>query len=273
MKTIVGLDGKIVSKRDAKALIDLHVHFFGYGVFTTLRSYNGTLFRLREHTSRIMESAKIAGIKHKYRGREIEYLSQKVFDNSSMKDALVRIILSSGLKSAPARLFVFTDQLPKSDRQNHSQGAGAITVSAERFMPKAKTLSYFTDLHSHRLAVEADCAEAILLDRDGNATEGSRSNIFLVKNNEIITPKDGILQGVTRRDVIGLAASEFNLSERAVAKEELFGADEIFITSSIRGIIPIVMVDGEKIGTGKLGPVTSRIRKKFSEMIEHETKK
>jgi branched-chain amino acid aminotransferase len=266
----VGVNREIIRGRKAGEIAGFTKLLLGFGVFTTMRTYFGRPFRLEEHCQRLLESAEIIGIKHRFSGRGIAQQAERAFRESRLKEAVIRIFLSGSLGTRNGRLFIVPEKLREYPKENYEKGVGAITVQCERFFPRAKSLSNLPALLALRKAREKGCLEALLVNRGGFATEGATSNLFVVRGNTVATPKENILLGVTRKDVLGLAREEFRVAERSLKKEELFEADEVFLTASIKGIMPLTVIDGKQIGCGKPGEVTRRLSEKFRGMVENE---
>ena len=109
--------------------------------------------------------------------------------------------------------------------------------------------------------------EAILINHKGFITEGTWTNVFIVKRKTVITPKIGVLLGTTRDTILRLSKALFRIKLRDITRRELVNADECFVTNAPRGIIPVIKIDGEKIGTGRRGPVTKHLQDEFEKRI------
>lgn len=270
MENIVSVNGKIICGKKAAWITNFNRYVLGYGVFTTMRTYYREIFRLKEHVQRLLESAKIIGMKHSFRSREIVSYVEDAFLKSGLKDAIIRIILVSSIKGNEAKLIVVPEELKEYPRENYSKGIKVATVAVERFLPRAKSISYLQSVYAMNKAKEKGCLEALMINNKGFATEGATSNLFVVNGNKVVTPNKDILLGITRKEVIKLASEEFGVTERSIKKEELLEADEIFLTASIKGIMPVACVDEKTVGKGKPGKVTIRFMEKFQKVVEDE---
>jgi branched-chain amino acid aminotransferase len=136
----------------------------------------------------------------------------------------------------------------------------------------AKTGAHLSNVLAMREAREAGAHEALLLDRDGYVTEGASSNVFIVRGGRLVTPPlaAGILEGVTRGIVLELARAEgMPALEAALRPEDLASADEIFITSTAREVLPVTRLDGRAVGSGLVGPCTTRLHASFRRRASH----
>ena len=150
----------------------------------------------------------------------------------------------------------------------YTSGASLITHEHQRFLPEYKTINYITAVQLQKERKEKGAIE-ILFVSNGLVLEAATSNIFIVKDGVVITPKNNVLMGITRRVTIELAQKIYKVVERDVTTLELFSADEVFITASYKEIVPIVSVDSKVISDGKVGKVTQSLMKLFKEYTEN----
>ncbi|PIN85556.1 MAG: hypothetical protein COV47_01545 [Candidatus Diapherotrites archaeon CG11_big_fil_rev_8_21_14_0_20_37_9] len=225
-------------------------------VYTTLRAYNKKLFFPERHIKRLLDSAERAKIIHSESPREILKKCVSVVSENPFGNAVLRIELSAtGLSVSVKKLEKFPDEI-------YSAGVKVSVVNYERPSPDAKLNNNFLKQIVEKKKTEG-FFETLLMDRSGFVTEGASSNFFMVKNNELITPEEKILRGITRGIIIELAEEEMNVVHRRIKKEELFEADEIFITGTVKEVVPVIEVDGHKIGLGLPGNVSKLLLKKF----------
>lgn len=269
MKRLAAINGKKASGRIGEILCELFTTAPGFGVFTTMKAAGGKILFQSEHSERLLDSAGKIGLKHGFSGKQLSAFAQKALKESYAKEAIVREFILQG-NSGKAIAVTTVDEPRKIPADYYEKGINAITIDAERFMPEAKSTSHFPAIYSANKAHEKGCSEAILVDREGFATEGASSNFFIVKNGKIITPREKILEGITRNRIISIAKKEFTVIGRNIVKKELYFADEMFITSSNRGIMPVARIDGKKIGNGKVGATTKKLMEKYAELLEQE---
>lgn len=265
------VNGKFVQEADARLSVnDLSV-IRGYGVFDFLRTYKGVPFHLREHLKRLQNSGRLIGLDLPSPLEEIEALVYRGLSKSEHQEKNIRIVVTGGRSdngitpgNAPQLLLMIsaTTSFPASC---YEQGEKLITCHVERFMPGAKTINYIPAILCLKEAEERGAIEAIYVDRDGYLQEGTTSNLFVVRDGRLITPPcDRVLPGITRQVVLELAGKEMETVERPVHKDEIPLLDEVFITSSVKEVIPITAMDSVVVGRGCIGPVSQRVMELFS---------
>ena len=153
----------------------------------------------------------------------------------------------------------------------YERGAPIITYEHQRFLPEYKTINYITAVMLQPKRKAAEAVEILFVSK-GEVLECGGSNIFIVKDGGVATPKENILAGITRKVVINLAGdATYPLEERRVSVEELTTADEIFITSSFKDIVPIVKIDDRAEGGGAVGPVTKDLMRRFAAHVKSDS--
>jgi len=239
---------------DAKiSVLDSSV-LYGDGVYDTFRYFNNKPFMQDWHLNRFFESAKEVGIVIKKTKEELIEIIEKTRVN--IKDPFIRIIqtrkLGMGFKGEGSLIVIAVNR-----PNEFNKGIKVVTLNYQRSLPKVKSLNYLPNVLARREAEKLGVDDAILM-KGGYVTEGTTKNIFVVKNNQIYTTKDHILQGITRKWVM----NNFNVIEINIIKEELHNADEIFFTGTVDGITSIVEVNGHKI---KESTITKKIQEKYLE--------
>lgn len=253
------------------------------GCFETMRAYGGVIFRLDAHVARLATTADRLGIVvPPHLDATIADVARAVWAHHV--DATVRLTLTRGVgsglaatDSGPPTTVVWADRLNPTHAEVYTRGLQVRIADGRRneFAPTAglKTLSY-TDAVVALLAARAHGADdALLLDTEGHLSEGSGSNVFLVIRGVVHTPPRGcgVLPGITRAAVLEiLAALDLPLEETAVPASAVLVADEMFLTSSLREIAPVTVVDGRPVGSGVVGPVTARVRSAFAQVVAAE---
>lgn len=245
-----------------------------YAVFDYLRTYSGYPFRLKDYLLRFRSSAKLVGIPLNYADVEIKKSIITILKNCP-GEAGIRLLLSGGYTNDSftpknPNFFILAEDIPHYPPTLFSSGVKLITCEFQRFIPKAKTTNYLNSI-SLFPARKKEKAFEVLYHRNGEIFEASRNNFFIVKTGKLITPKDNILMGITRKVVLELAgnsANDLKVEERMVHFSELKDADEAFITGSSKGIIPVVQIDKIKIGNGKPGSITKALKKRFEDYTQ-----
>lgn len=263
---IVYLNGKFVNARDAKISIFDPAFLYGDGIFETLRTYNGEIWQTKEHLNRLFESARMRGWTLPWKIEELEKIIKKSVEKNEYKESRVRVTITPGVKQPT--LFVWVQPLETLPKAVYSKGASAITFPLERPFPQMKTTSMQPLIIARAEMMKRKVFEALLINRKGLITEGTWTNVFIVRKKTLITPRLGVLLGTTRSVVLRLARPLIRIKQRDMTRRELVNADECFLTNAPKGIVPIVRVDGEKIGTGKVGPITKHLMKEFEKKVE-----
>ena len=275
----VWMDGKMVSWEDATVPVMTHALHYGTGVFEGIRGYgsNGNLyiFRLREHFQRLIESAKICDIECSYTWQELEGACLELLRANNMReDCYIRPIVFVGFSGVnlgfinyPIRTAIVAFPF----KQYFSKPGLDVCVSSWTRIydpvspPMAKICgNYVNSVFAKREAAKNGFDEAIMLNSTGKVSEATGENIFVVKNQELLTPSLGssILKGLTRDSILFLAQKlGIKVVEREMGRSELYTADEIFLTGTAAGIAPILSVDRRVLGSGRVGPVTERLAK------------
>jgi branched-chain amino acid aminotransferase len=271
---IVFLNGKFVDAEDAKISVFDHGFLYGDGVYETLRTYNGKIWQTEKHIARLRKSAKLLSIKVSWSTVQIKKWLEILIKKNEFKESRIRLTVTRGENKFNFKtcvnpsILIVAEKLKLQPKRIYKKGVNVVTAKIERFLPAAKSISLLP-LITGRSRINSRIYEAIFVTREGFVTEGTVTNIFIVKKSVLITPKDKILLGTTRGFVIKLAR-EASLRVRIMnfKVSELQGADEVFITNAPRGIVPVCKVDGKKIGNGKVGEITGMLMKIFSDKVK-----
>lgn len=276
---LVYIDGKYYPKKEAKVSVFDHGFLYGDGVFEGIRVYDGYVFKLDDHITRLYESSKSIELEVPLSKEEFKKAILETVRKNKLRDAYLRIIVTRGMGdlglnpvSCPkASIVIIADYLaPLFEGKN----ATAIIASTRRnaisaLNPMIKSLNYLNNVLARIEANKANTSEAIMLNQNGTIAEGTGDNVFIVKNGKLITPPPtaGALIGITRETVIALAKEEkVEVVEKEITAHELYNADEAFLTGTAAEVAPLVEVDGKKIGTGKPGPVTRKLIEEFKKI-------
>ena len=255
---LIAINGKIVHPE--KATIDLSSDsiMFGVGVFETLRTYNqGQPFRLREHIVRLVNAANTIGIFINYSSEEIANQVQQLILGTSHKYQRIKIV------AFDQKLIILS--IPFTPDKSLKYGVQLISIQQRRSLPEIKSTSYLDCLMSYRNAEKKGGYDALLIDESNQVYEGSRSNVFWIKNGQLFTKKNQVLPGITRAIVINDLIQNTQFANTTL--NNLLLADEIFITNSIIGICPVVKIDGYIVGSGKVGELTQSLMNRYSALI------
>lgn len=276
MNRLCYFNGAVIPESEARVAPDDLGMLRGFAVYEGITAVNGVPFHFNAHWERLINSAQALGLSIPVSEEEAEKGIREVLaQNAPTGRASIRAILSGGpavggIEYDPSRSLFYALAEPAGalPEQWYSQGASLITHEHERFMPEYKTTGYITAVLLQKKRKEAGAAE-ILYISDSEVLECATSNIFIVKNGILITPIEGVLKGITRNVVIELMQELCEIQERAISLVELMEADEVFMTSSFKDIVPIVSIDGQAVGGGKVGPVTKDVMARYSHALSH----
>ena len=233
---------------------------FETGLYETFRTLEHKPVFLKPHLDRLFDSAKEIGLNIFFTRKEIEEMIKEVIAQFKDPDQRARILL------VPEKLIIYTTSLDL-DLKIY-KGVLTITVPTLRNNPHIKTTDHKDCLDAYYNAQKNNCFDAILLDGDSTVLEGSRSNVFWVKNNSLLTQKADVLPGVTRQII--LSNSPFPIKFGNLNVFDFERLDELFLTNSGSGIIPVIKVNSLKIGKGKPGPVTRELMKLYETWMNNE---
>ena len=252
-------------------MLDLGV-LRGFGIYEGLAAFAGEPFHFSDHWERFKISADALGLVLPFSEKEsLEMMRAVIEENSSGRRAHIRMVLTGGearegIKHVAGRetFFITAEPATMLPEVLYANGAPLLTHEHQRAFPAYKTTNYITAVLLQKKLEAAGAIEGLYV-AGGMALECTTSNVFIVQNGSVITPKENILLGITRKVVLDIARKSHPTEERAVSIDELLGADEVFITSSFKDIIPVASVDAKAIGSGSPGPVTRDLMKSFAQ--------
>ena len=272
------INGKFLSRKDAKVSVFDHGLLYGDGAFEGIRSYKRCVFKPQEHIDRLYETAHTLMIQIPLTKDQLMAAIVATLKKNNISDGYIRVIVTRGegdLGLDPRKCYgkpnviIITDKITLYAKELYNKGMAIITVptvrnNPEALNPRLKSLNYLNNILAKIEANNSGYAEAIMLDHQGFVAECTGDNIFIVKRGVLSTPSQGRLQGITRDTVMALAkSSKITTEERYITRHEVYTADECFLTGTAAEIIPVVKVDGRTIGTGKPGAVTLKMMKMF----------
>ncbi len=292
MAEIIYLNGLLIPRSRAKLSPFDHGFLYGYGLFETMRAYNGYIFRLDSHLARLRCSAESIGLTHSILTtdegeRSLKSACMETLAANKLKDARLRLTVSAGEGDATPdpstcsnpTVLVTARNLILLPPEKYESGFKGVLSSIRRNsrspLSRLKSACYLESILARMAAKAAGCDEAILLNERGYLAEGSTSNIFLVSNGKFITPsiENGILPGITREVVLEIArASNIKTLERCVKLKELIEAEEAFITNSIMELMPLTWFEGKPIGSGKPGKLIKEMMAAYRKLVNEAVK-
>ncbi|MEN9580663.1 MAG: hypothetical protein RJA70_3672 [Pseudomonadota bacterium] len=286
MTTAVVIDGELVGAGQAKVSVFDRGFLYGDSVFETVRTYGGRPFALGEHLRRLKASADKVFIALPLALEALEAEVERAIAKAGNAESYIRIMLTRGqgslgldptLADVPLRVILVQ---PLSVLPASLYETGAAAVSYKTLRPADATLAegakignYLVAVLGTRLARQAGAHEALILDAEERVVEGASSNLFYVREGGLYTPpvRAGILAGITRERTLRAAeALSLSVHFELPKLHELLAADEVFISSSIRELLPIVRIDSEPIGDGQPGRLTRLLHAEFKRVVERE---
>ena len=243
-------NGQVLEKEKALVPIWDPALFADFRIYETLRVEEGKVVFLKDHLDRIFNSARIVGMELGHSAKEIaDWINQCIKVNKTDSGIYRVIIHGDAEENKESQVYIYPENFRQPTREEREKGIKVMTFEGERIYPSAKTISRLTQFRATRAFKEKGVYEAILVSKDGTVHEGVRTNIFLVKDGKLITPSLAtVLPGIRRRYVIELAKKEgIAVEERQVRKEELYQADEAFVTSTIMELAKIGWIDDYRL--------------------------
>jgi branched-chain amino acid aminotransferase len=279
------IDGKYYDEKNAKISVFDHGLLYGDGVFEGIRAYHGRVFKLKEHIDRLFYSAKAILLTIPMTHAELMRATVETCRRNGIRDGYIRLVVTRGAgglgldpKRCPkASVIIIADKIQVYPPSLYQRGLDIVTVPTVRNLhsavnPAIKSLNYLNNILAKIEANNAGVEEAIMLNAEGFVAECTADNVFIVRNGELFTPplSAGALYGITRATVIELArASGHAVSEPNLTRYDLFNADECFLTGTGAELIPVVKIDGRVVGTGKPGPVTRELVRRYHTLTKN----
>ena len=285
----VWMDGKLVAWENANIHVMSHVIHYGSGAFEGARVYKHpkgpAMFRMRDHTRRLIESAKMLRMEIPYTADEIDAAIRETVKANKLESCYVRPLVYRGLGRAGVNpldneVNMFIAVWPWGKYLGEAALTEGVDVCVSSFrrmapdthLPMGKIVGNYVNSQFAKMeAVLGGFAEGILLDNTGNLSEGSGENLFVVRDNRIYTPMYGntVLGGITRNCVIVLARElGYEVVEQTIPREFLYIADEAFFSGTAAEVTPIRSVDRLPVGKGTRGPITERIQAAYFDILE-----
>ncbi|MCM2531378.1 D-amino-acid transaminase [Neobacillus pocheonensis] len=274
-------NGEIIERSEAKVDVEDRGYQFGDGVYEVIRVYNGKMFTLKEHLDRFVRSSDSIGITLPYTSEHLTEMLGELIIKNKLHVGIIYMQITRGIAprnhafptgNVVPNLVAYTKELT---RPLESLKTGVKTILTEdiRWLRcDIKSLNLLGNILAKQKASEAGCFEAIQ-HRGNEVTEGSSSNIYIVKNGVLITHESNhfILKGISK-DVILQACSQNGIphEERTFSLEELEQADEVFLSSTTTEVMPIVEMDGNQVSGGAIGPITKKLQELFNQEIEKQ---
>lgn len=279
MMTEIYLNGEFLPEEEAKISVYDHGLLYGDGVFEGIRTYNKRIFKLKEHVNRLYESANTISLNIPMSKDEFIKKIIETCRRNKMLDGYIRVVVSRGvgdLGLSPFKCKKPTILIIAKTIKLYSNEGGLklITTSVRRnppqcLSPNIKSLNYLNNILGKIEAHQRNADEALFLDIDGYVSEATADNVFYVKDEVIITPPTSTnLKGITRATVLEIAKKlEYDINVTNFILSDIHNADEIFLTGTAAEVEPVVEIDSRKIGDGKPGKITMRIKEEYKKLV------
>ncbi|WP_147532664.1 D-amino-acid transaminase [Bacillus marasmi] len=278
---IVMVNGQFVERNEAKVDIEDRGYQFGDGIYEVIRVYNGKMFAASEHLERLVECAGKIKLTLPFSNTDIQTMLQTLIEKNALTTGIVYLQSSRGVAvrnhafpttDTVASFIAYTKELPR-PLHNITNGVKAALVEDERWLKcDIKSLNLLGNILAKQEAAELGCFEAIL-HRGETVTEGSSSNISIVKDGVVYTHQADkyILNGITRQQMLALCGvHSIAFEEKSFTVEELLNADEVFMTSTTAEVTPIIEIAGRKIGTGAPGSISIKLQQLLASEIARQ---
>ena len=241
----------------------------GYGVFDYGRTYNGKLFHFDDNLERLRQSSSALHLKLPLSDQEIREIAVRLIQESNLKTPAIRLILTGGPSNSSPLLehpnfIIIAEELPTYPGDLYLHGANLITVEYQRELPHVKSINYLNAIRLEPLKREKRAFDILYHSQNG-ITECPRNNFFAFLGDTLVTPSEHVLHGITRKLILQLAGNHFQVEERTLGLNELEGADEAFVTSTSKRVLPVTKIDDRGVGDGKVGERTKKIMQLFDE--------
>jgi len=243
----------------------------GYAIFDFFRTVNGVPLFMEDHLDRFYASATAMHLTISKNREEIRNIVQELLQRSSLSEAGIRLMLTGGYSTdsyhpAASNLLITCNPVKTATANDFEKGFSVITYEHQRQLPHVKSINYLMAVWLQPLLKEKQ-ADDMLYYNNESITEFPRSNVFIVTaDNKLVTPAHNILYGITRKNIIKLAADIMPVEERNIPVEELLTASEIFLTATTKKIIPVIKINDQPIGNAWPGPVTAKLFERFLEL-------
>ncbi len=282
MALSIYLNGRYLDSKE-EALVPLHEHalLYGDGIFEGIRAYNRRVFRMKDHMDRLWRSAHSIRLEIPATREELDAILIETVRRTGLDDAYIRLIVSRGpgdmgidpRKCSKGAIYVIAGGIQLYPAEKYRTGLRTVIAATRRTSPDSlnpsiKSLNYLNNIMGKLEAIQGGVDEAIMLNAQGQVTEGTADNLFLARDGGLCTPPVyvGILEGITRKVVFEICAEEgIACSEQILVPHDLYNAEEIFLCGTGAEIIPVVEVAGRKIGDGKPGALFHRLQWIFKE--------
>ena len=278
----VYINGTLYNKEDAKVSVYDHGFLYGDGVFEGMRSYADSVFRMKEHLDRLWDSAEKIQLEIPMTKAQMSDAVTATLAANEIEDGYIRLVISRGAgtlgldpnKCPIPNIVIITDFITLYPDEFYQNGLEIVTAKTIRnhpgaLDPRIKSLNYLNNILAKIEGLAAGCVETLMLNYKGEVAECTGDNIFIVNDGKLLTPSvdAGVLEGITRGAVMELAVADgVEVVESTMTLEDVYSAEEVFLTGSAAEIVPVIKVDGNQIGNGAPGVLTRRIADLYTQL-------
>ncbi len=276
----IWIDGQLVPQDEAKVSVMDHGLLYGDGCFEGIRIYNGRIFKLGSHLRRMWDSAEEIRLQSPYSMEEVERAIRETVSANQLTDGYIRLVFTRGVGTLGLHpflcpvptVFVIADTIKLYPQELYESGMQIIVAERRRVPrecldPQIKSLNYLNNILAKIEAIDAGVLEALMLNMEGWVSECTGDNVFVVKDGAVFTPPPdaGILNGITRQFLIDDLGPSLGLpiQEKLFRLEEVYQADELFLTGTAAEVIGVTRIGDRVIGDGTVGPITRRFVSEF----------
>ncbi len=283
-KLKIWMDGKLMPTADARVSVFSHGLLYGDGVFEGIRVYHGRIFECQAHMKRFVESLKAIRLEIPWTADDIVKAMNATMQANHIENGYIRLCALRGVgtlgihpfRTMGATVFIIADAIQMYDAEMYEKGMKVITASTIRnhpnaLSPRIKSLNYLNNILAKLEAIDAGCLEAVMLNHEGYVAECTGDNLFIVRNGRLQTPAPhcGLLEGITRGLILRLARKRnIPTDETTLTRQDLYFAEEAFITGTGAEVCPITEIDKRPVGDGRPGPITQQLMADFRDYAE-----
>jgi branched-subunit amino acid aminotransferase/4-amino-4-deoxychorismate lyase len=269
------LNGEILHSSKALLKITDLALLRGFGVFDFMRTHQKKPFLMDRYISRFFNSARCVELDVPFNKDMIKEVINDLLQKNQIFEAGIRLVLTggytlNGYSPASPNFFILIEKINFPTAEQYAQGIKLYFYSHQRELSHIKSINYISPIAIRNKIKEAGAFD-VLYHFNGQVLEVSRSNFFIIREQRIITPDNNILPGITRASVIGLAGKYYSVEERPISLDELWQADEAFMTGTTKKILPVIQVGDHAIGKGYPGSVTRHLMHLYSEYENNPT--
>lgn len=259
-------NGQLIPPEQANISVFNKALFFDFCVYSNIKVVQGRMYMPKVEIEKLFESARAINLEHEYELEEVIGWADKLVAKNELRDALIRILLVGPEQGSEPELFMFAVGLTFYPNKFYKQGVSLITFKGERYFPTAKTKNLLMSYHAYGKAAKTGTLDALLVDRDNNIRECTRSSFFAIKNGTLlIPPKEKVLEGLTKTMILKIAPKILKIEERDISADEIKDFDECFISATTMKIIPVTQID-KSIISDVVGEKTKELMKMFKKI-------